>query len=686
MIKTETPNKIERIGGGESHQFSIKVSRAAFSILSGLYSDTPLAIIRELSTNAMDSHVAAGKPLQPIQVHLPNSLEPNLIIKDEGLGLSHEDVIQIYSTYFESTKTQSNDFNGCLGLGSKAPFAYTDNFTITSIHNGVKRHYLAFFDEGGAPTITLGSENSTDEENGVEIRIPVQSKDFNRFVDSAKKVYQWFSVRPVVTGANISFDETPKLIEGSDWYILEGGQSYSNRSYAVMGGVAYPINSDQVTHSGNNNYCYELLRNKLVINFKIGDIDFVPSREALDYNERTVKALRDKIEVIKNEIVKHAKDILANAQYVNDVVKLHKGLPNFVRSIIGNDIKFKGNSIKDIRPLPNRYLSLRSWGKNKVKSTNYDYFSVSHMHLPVYVLSKQNTLWKVKKMMEDKNLTNCIVIDSDYQKVLTDQYSFDPAIFHSVDVELAHYTKTASVQSGRTYNNDVVGIFEETSYNRKEHFTNCDLTAMIQSGAKYYVIKNGTSAIWLFNESISKTSFASKYNGKLNEVVAVAPTKEKNAINAGLIKLESVFKKELAAMSKDAQLIRYTSLREALKNADYSDLQFGSFVKFAKEAKNFSSDLAKVITLIGEYNNLKENTDVVNKYICFNSFSKRSGVNINIQPIDVPNLSFVDSLVIASINVIDKYWGYNDKIDFKKVISVDKYIEFEKAKEKGLAQ
>ena len=144
MIIKDQTNSIEQIGNvTEESQFKIKVSPKAFQILSSLYSDKPLAIVRELGCNAMDSHVASGQSNRPLHVHLPNTLEPWLTIQDFGTGISHENIYKIYTEYFNSTKTNTNDQVGMLGLGSKSPFCYTDNFTITSIFQGVKRIYNA---------------------------------------------------------------------------------------------------------------------------------------------------------------------------------------------------------------------------------------------------------------------------------------------------------------------------------------------------------------------------------------------------------------------------------------------------------------------------------------------------------------------------------------------------------------
>lgn len=58
-MRVQTGQRMIMRGGDveQEHNFTIKASAKAFSILAGnLYSDKPLAIVRELSANAYDSH------------------------------------------------------------------------------------------------------------------------------------------------------------------------------------------------------------------------------------------------------------------------------------------------------------------------------------------------------------------------------------------------------------------------------------------------------------------------------------------------------------------------------------------------------------------------------------------------------------------------------------------------------
>jgi len=193
---------VGRLGTSEERVFNIAGTAKAFKILSdGLYSDKIGAVIRELSCNAKDAHVDAGKGDVPFEIHLPNSLEPWFAVTDFGIGLCHDDIMHLYSTYFESTKTDSNEVTGCLGLGSKSPFAYVDAFTVEARWNGKMTLYSCFYNEQGIPSITVMAEPfDTDEVNGLTIKMPVKEQDMREFGRKAEASLRRFDPAPIVTG------------------------------------------------------------------------------------------------------------------------------------------------------------------------------------------------------------------------------------------------------------------------------------------------------------------------------------------------------------------------------------------------------------------------------------------------------------------------------------------------------
>lgn len=298
-------NEVVLSNVGATGEFKIRNSAKAFKILSdGLYSNKIRAIIRELSCNALDSHVGAGKATLPFEVHLPTVLEPWFAVRDFGLGLDGHQVVNIYTTYFESTKTDSNDFIGALGLGSKSPFSYTENFTVTAVKNGVKRIYSAFINDAGVPSIAEMGEELTDEGNGVEVKFSVTNKyDYDSFRNEARKVFMWFKVKPEITGVNGFECGDVKYKEQN---IVPGVHTTDGHgaSVALMGNIPYPLNNvpDADKHFGS---LAQLLECALVLEFDIGELDFAASREQLSYIPLTIESIRKKLALLNDNLAKH---------------------------------------------------------------------------------------------------------------------------------------------------------------------------------------------------------------------------------------------------------------------------------------------------------------------------------------------------------------------------------------------
>lgn len=311
MILNNSPqDKAVLSNVGQIGEFRIRNSAKAFSILSsGLYANKIRAIIRELSCNAYDSHVAAGKVTTPYDVHLPSPLEPWFSIRDYGTGLNHEQVTNLYTTYFESTKTESNDFVGALGLGSKSPFSYTDNFTVTAVKDGVRGVYTAFINEQGVPSIALMTQSDTTEPNGVEVKFAVANKsDYSKFVTEAAYVYKHFKLQPVVSGVAQFTPEKPvyqetNLVPGIHRVKCDQSRySSGTRSVAIMGNIEYPIDVPE-SEQKNLGTLASLLTCGLVIEFNIGDLDFQASREGLSYVGVTLQSIKTRLTELRDSLL-----------------------------------------------------------------------------------------------------------------------------------------------------------------------------------------------------------------------------------------------------------------------------------------------------------------------------------------------------------------------------------------------
>lgn len=343
-------------------KFKIKASAKAFKILSGFYSEPILAIPRELGANAWDSHVKAGNTTTMFEVHAPNTLEPWFSIRDFGTGLSQEAIDSIYTTYFESTKTQDNDSDGCMGLGSKTPFNYTENFNVTSWHRGMKHIYNCFIDEAGSPNIMHITSELSKEHSGLEVKFGVKISDITMWVDKITRAYEPFRYRPTIKGVKIEYPERKYIYSGKNWGLRETKQSYYNRSCnAFMGNYCYPINESSFsTYLNTLDYAERVIFNNAMrgggfdLFFNIGDLEVAPNKEQLQYDENNktviavVNAIKNAVAELREIIKKDVKvpATLWEAMSLHNKYNNYNSSYNHIRSIIGDiSIQFNGNSV-----------------------------------------------------------------------------------------------------------------------------------------------------------------------------------------------------------------------------------------------------------------------------------------------------------------------------------------------------
>lgn len=332
-------------GASNVRQFKMRACAKAFDAqIAGLYSNKIKAVIRELSTNAYEAHQLLKIEDKPFTVKLPSVYDPILKIRDFGPGISDEDIGEIYITLYESTKEHSNEFGGAFGLGSKSPYAYSSNFSVTSIHNGTKTIYALSRDSNGIPCISTLMSSKTTEPSGIEIEIPVEKYDITRFVEEAQNVYRWFKTKPTIAG-NASY--TPKvdgsiIVSGTNWKLTNSTEP----ALAVMGNIAYPLTG----YTGKNS---SIIYNKgLILEFKIGELEPTPSRESLSFNVETLDAISRRFDVIiaeysaniQKEIDKET--TLWNAMIRNQELKNNSLFP-FKGTYNGQQLEDNINILKD---------------------------------------------------------------------------------------------------------------------------------------------------------------------------------------------------------------------------------------------------------------------------------------------------------------------------------------------------
>jgi hypothetical protein len=178
-------------------------------------------------------------------------------------------------------------------------------------------------------------ESDTDEENGVMISVPVLSTDFNSFKTEVSRQLQWVKYPYLL-------DSQPSVYPNKDF--LNKIWAPNKESLAIMGGITYPFKISTSQQSWRDD------TPKIVVYFEIGELEVSASREALQYTEKTKKALTDKIELVKSDI----KNELLGKKFENPVefVKYFYSLVGYVKTVadplMGKEIKFNGVNLNNV--------------------------------------------------------------------------------------------------------------------------------------------------------------------------------------------------------------------------------------------------------------------------------------------------------------------------------------------------
>lgn len=314
---------VQASGMKATTEFKAKLDGMMFdNLINGIYSNKIGAGIREYATNARDGHARRGNLSRPFEVGLPNRDKAFFEVRDFGSSLTHEEVFEIFAVLGESTKRDTNDETGCLGLGSKSAFAYTNAFAVTCWKNGMKRDYSCYIGEAGQPLVSLISEVRSNEEEGVRISYAVKQQDIDDFNKEASHQLRGFDPQPKITRCTPAYkplNEDNLLLKGTNWklYKASGETTYYNRDSgkpaAIQGAVAYPVDPHNTAlTTAINRECgnkaatvSKLLRTTdILVRFEIGELKMTTSREELAYDDKTCTNIAKKMLGVLEDVQK----------------------------------------------------------------------------------------------------------------------------------------------------------------------------------------------------------------------------------------------------------------------------------------------------------------------------------------------------------------------------------------------
>ena len=340
-MKSNSTLRVVETNSQTTKDFTIQASGKMFHmVISGLYSDKPKSITREIWSNAFDAHAMVGKEAVPFEVTFPTAITPTFTCRDFGPGIAHDDMEGFYTVLGHSTKENTNKAVGKWGVGRMSPMSYTDTFSVVSRHKGMVSYYAVQLGPDGSPQLhVLADPQPTNDPDGLEVSFPVKRQDIQQFQTAANVISVGFDVPPVVTNSKEkSFSPLKKLYEGKDYYLYEH-ESMSG-AFAQMGCVLYPIPYEYLQKTSWASRC-------IVYKFDIGDLEVTASREALSFgpNDPTAASIRAKTEIVEQQLFDALQAEVEAQPKMFLAAKLAPKLRRFIRS---GEFKWKGMQIPKV--------------------------------------------------------------------------------------------------------------------------------------------------------------------------------------------------------------------------------------------------------------------------------------------------------------------------------------------------
>jgi hypothetical protein len=276
-----------------------------------LYSDDIGSAIRECASNALDSHRRAGVDT-PIIVSFKSSTDYNyeFCVEDFGIGLDADDVKNIISKYGKSTKRDSNTELGMMGLGFKAPLAYSSSFYFVCRKNGMERKYMMYEGED-TNTIDLLYETTTTEGNGVKVIIPVKYGDRWQFQKKIKEQLCYFE--------SVYFDVPDDNTITNDFVISRhthfqfSEMSTDDRLHICLDNVYYPLDFEKVG--------IDRIDFPVALRFTLTDGLYpTPNRESLRYTQEAKQIILTKLSNVADYFVTKYNEQLTEGNDIKSVV------------------------------------------------------------------------------------------------------------------------------------------------------------------------------------------------------------------------------------------------------------------------------------------------------------------------------------------------------------------------------
>tara|TARA_Y100000389_G_C17464356_1_gene524266 strand:- start:8 stop:2497 length:2490 start_codon:yes stop_codon:yes gene_type:complete len=522
-LQNLTSEKTETLNLNSKKKFTVDTSNQMIvSILRDkLYSNKVAAVCREVASNSRDANREVGKGELPITINISssNSLldeECSISFKDSGLGISPSRIDNVFLKYGSSTKRDSNNQTGGFGIGAKTPFAYTNEFLISTIseENGVRLHNVyqsLISNEGGQEVsqLILVSSMETTEETGTEIIVPIKGEDRNEFLQECLKATSLWEVQPTIMYENEKSNlEIKEFFKEEDFRVIYGEYQSSlfdvqnDEMFLEVDGIPYSLSTTKMGRISKvsrktleNSFIYSMItrfykpiKRNVLLRFKTGDINLSASREEIEYTEENINLIMSKFTNLVNFIETNILEEFESKKIKLEKIMLYNSYgTEFSKNITSSDVNVE-LIIKDFyirysakKVIRNKYPEVIHYSNLfNLSSNKLDFFQISkdgrfsftktnliNHKMPnedlfrnnlivfksVFEKSNYNKNLTLQKEVEEKELSGFIFLSGEKGELIENDFV---NLLKGINVNIINYEEVEKTKVQRTSNHDVI--------------------------------------------------------------------------------------------------------------------------------------------------------------------------------------------------------------------------------------
>lgn len=344
MIPTQQKEAQVLVAGDADNSMRMELDLESADMLmmmlsKNLYADGIGSTIRELASNALDSHRRAGVN-KPIVITLKPNKDSNyeFSVEDFGVGLDDDDVRDIIRKYGKSLAREEANALGLMGLGFKSPLAYTSSFYFIARKDGIERKYMMYEGEEGNAIDSLDCTLCS-KPNGVKVIVPVREKDAQEFAEKIREQLAYFeSVYFDVPAKPYSYYNSYydainngfKILRENDFQMSELVKDSS--MHLCLDNVYYPIDWGKLG--------IKRIEVPVGLRFGLSDGIFpVPSREAIRYTQEAKAAILNKIKRVAEWFVERYNKEVKNTDDIHEIFSYYENSNRSVHDVGGKTIR-----------------------------------------------------------------------------------------------------------------------------------------------------------------------------------------------------------------------------------------------------------------------------------------------------------------------------------------------------------